>query len=185
DFLAMTSGKADAMKLYMGGKLKISGDVMASHKLSFLQKIDPKHALEAVMKKRGGGAAAAPAPATAPAAVPAAATGAATAPAIFKALADRLAKNPGLAKEVGAVLQFTIKNPDASYVVDLTGPGAVREGTDAKATTALRIDDADLAALCKAADLPAAAQDLYQHGKLRVDGDVRLARKLSFLKDLA
>ena len=40
----MTSGKADAMKLYMGGKLKISGDVMASQKLSFLQKIDPKQA---------------------------------------------------------------------------------------------------------------------------------------------
>ena len=55
DFLAMTSGKADAMKLYMGGKLKIGGDVMASQKLSFLQKIDPKHALEAVTKKRGGG----------------------------------------------------------------------------------------------------------------------------------
>ena len=55
DFLAMTSGKADAMKLYMGGKLKVAGDVMASQKLSFLQKIDPKEALEAIAKKRGGG----------------------------------------------------------------------------------------------------------------------------------
>ncbi len=52
DFMAMTSGKADAMKLYMGGKLKISGDVMASQKLSFLQKVDPKQALEAITKKR-------------------------------------------------------------------------------------------------------------------------------------
>jgi 3-hydroxyacyl-CoA dehydrogenase/3a,7a,12a-trihydroxy-5b-cholest-24-enoyl-CoA hydratase len=58
----------------------------------------------------------------------------------------------------------------------------VREGTDAKATTVLRIEDADLAALCKD---PGKAQDLYQHGKLRVDGDVRPAHKLSFLKDLA
>jgi 3-hydroxyacyl-CoA dehydrogenase/3a,7a,12a-trihydroxy-5b-cholest-24-enoyl-CoA hydratase len=177
DFLAMTSGKADAMKLYMGGKLKISGDVMASQKLDFLRKIDPKLAAEAVSKKRGGASAA-----------PGAGAGAgavAAATSIFKALADRLAKNPGLAKEVGAVLQFTIKNPDASWVVDLTGAGAVREGTDPKAATGLRIDDADLAALCKGADLPAAAQDLYQHGKLRVDGDVRLAHKLSFLKDLA
>ncbi len=134
DFLAMTSGKADAMKLYMGGKLKISGDVMASQKLSFLQKIDPKHALEAVMKKRGGGAAAAPAAATAstaPAAGASAAT--ATAPALFKALGERLAKNPGLAKEFGAVLQFNVTNPKASWVVDLTGAGAVSEGTEAKA----------------------------------------------------
>ena len=57
DFMAMTSGKADPMKLYMGGKLKISGDLMASQKLDFLKKIDPKLAQEAIMKKRGGGGA--------------------------------------------------------------------------------------------------------------------------------
>ena len=79
---------------------------------------------------------------------------------------------------------FNVTKPDASWVVDLTGSGGVREGKDDKATTALRIEDAELAALCKAADLAAKAQDLYQHGKLRVDGDVRLAHKLTFLKDL-
>jgi 3-hydroxyacyl-CoA dehydrogenase/3a,7a,12a-trihydroxy-5b-cholest-24-enoyl-CoA hydratase len=180
DFLAMTSGKAEAMKLYMGGKLKISGDVMASQKLNFLQKIDPKQALEAVMKKRGGGASA-PAAETTPTATSAAPSAAASAPAIFKALSDRLAKNTGLAKEVGAVLQFNVTNPNAGWVVDLTGAGAVREGSDAKAGAALRIDDADLVALCKD---PGSARDLYQHGKLRVDGDVRIAHKLGFLKDL-
>ncbi len=183
DFLDMTSGKADAMKLYMGGKLKIGGDVMASQKLSFLQKIDPKHAIEAVTKKRGGGSA--PTVEATPGAKAAAASvapaGAASAPGIFKALGERLAKNPGLAKEVGAVLQFNVTNPKASWVVDLSGAGAVREGSDAKATTTLRVDDADLAALCKD---PGAARDLYQHGRLRVDGDVRIAHKLGFLKDL-
>jgi (3R)-3-hydroxyacyl-CoA dehydrogenase / 3a,7a,12a-trihydroxy-5b-cholest-24-enoyl-CoA hydratase / enoyl-CoA hydratase 2 len=180
DFLAMTSGKADAMKLYMGGKLKISGDVMASQKLSFLQKIDPKHAQEAVMKKRGGAGAApaAAAPAKAASTAPAAN---ASGPMIFKALGERLAKNPGLAKEVGAVLQFDVTNPKASWVVDLSGAGEVREGADPKAATAIRIDDAELAALCKD---PGRARDLYQHGKLRVDGDVRIAHKLGFLKDL-
>ena len=63
----------------------------------------------------------------------------------------------------------------------MTGAGAVREGTDAKATTVLRIADADLAALCKD---PSQAHELYQRGKLRVDGDVRVAHKLGFLKDL-
>jgi 3-hydroxyacyl-CoA dehydrogenase/3a,7a,12a-trihydroxy-5b-cholest-24-enoyl-CoA hydratase len=180
DFLDMTSGKADPMKLYMGGKLKISGDVMASQKLDFLKKIDPKHAMEAVMKKRGGGA-----PAATTAAAPQAAsasTGAAKAPAILKALGERLSKNPSLAKEVGALLQLDVKNPDASWVIDLTGAGSVREGKDAKATTVLRIEDADLAALVKD---PSAAQSFFQNGKLRVDGDVRPARKLGFLKDLA
>ncbi len=179
DFLAMTSGKADAMKLYMGGKLKIGGDVMASQKLSFLQKIDPKHAIEAVAKKRGTPSAAT-VEAT-PAAKSVAAGAAASAPAVFKALAERLAKNAGLAKEVGVVLQFNVTNPKASWVVDLTGAGAVREGSEGKPAAALRIDDADLAALCKD---PGKARDLYQHGKLRVDGDVRIAHKLGFLKDL-
>ncbi|HTB78068.1 MAG TPA: SCP2 sterol-binding domain-containing protein, partial [Polyangiaceae bacterium] len=197
DFLAMTSGKADAMKLYMGGKLKIGGDVMASQKLSFLQKIDPKHAQEAVMKKRGGGTTAGAGASAdagagakahkplggivAPATTPASGGSAAVTPALFKALGERLAKNPGLAKEVGALLQVNVTNPSASWVVDLTGPGEVREGTDAKATTTLRIDDADLAALSKD---PSTARDLYQHGKLKVIGDVRVAQKLGFLKDL-
>ncbi|HEX4448847.1 MAG TPA: SCP2 sterol-binding domain-containing protein, partial [Polyangiaceae bacterium] len=186
DFLAMTSGKADAMKLYMGGKLKIGGDVMASQKLSFLQKIDPRHAQEAVAKKRGGAGASAAASAGATASASAGATASASprasaAAGIFKALGERLAKNPGLAKEVGAVMQFNVTNPAASFVVDLTGSGAVREGIEAKAATALRIDDGDLAALTKD---PAKSQDLYQRGKLRVDGDVRLAHKLGFLKDL-
>jgi 3-hydroxyacyl-CoA dehydrogenase/3a,7a,12a-trihydroxy-5b-cholest-24-enoyl-CoA hydratase len=179
DFLDMTSGKADPMKLYMGGKLKISGDVMASQKLDFLKKIDPKQALEAVTKKKGGAAPAAQA--AAPAATAAAPPAQAKAPAILKALGERLAKSPALAKEYGSVLQLNVKNPDGSWVIDLSGAGAVREGTDAKATTVLRIDDADLVALTKD---PSQAQSLYQHGKLRVDGDVRPATKLSFLKDL-
>ena len=40
DFMDMCTGKADAQKLYFGGKLKISGNVMASQKLDFLKKID-------------------------------------------------------------------------------------------------------------------------------------------------
>jgi len=179
DFLAMTSGKADPMKLYMGGKLKISGDVMASQKLDFLKKIDPKQALEAVMKKRGGGSAA---PAAAPQAAAApAAKAEAKAPALVKALGERLSKNPSLAKEVGVVIQLNVTNPEGHWVLDLSGSGAVKEGTEAKATTTLRIDDADLVALSKD---PSQVRDFFQRGKLRVDGDVRPAHKLGFLKDL-
>jgi 3-hydroxyacyl-CoA dehydrogenase/3a,7a,12a-trihydroxy-5b-cholest-24-enoyl-CoA hydratase len=196
DFLAMTSGKADPMKLYMGGKLKVTGDVMASQKLTFLQKVDPKLALEAILKKRGHAAPAQAAGAGSPAtaseasaakAAPAeAAAGGKSeepkAPAFFRALADRLAKSPAIARELGTVVQFEVKSPDASWVVDLTGPGAVREGRDANAAVVLRIKDADLAALARD---PSASRELYQRGKLRVDGDVRLAQKLGFLKDLS
>jgi 3-hydroxyacyl-CoA dehydrogenase/3a,7a,12a-trihydroxy-5b-cholest-24-enoyl-CoA hydratase len=190
DFMAMTSGKSDPMKLYMGGQLKVSGDVMASQKLTFLQKVDPKLALEAIKRKRGGGSSPAPsetgrsAP-TDPVQTAPPKTSDARAPALFKALADRLAKTPSLAREVGAVLQFDVTSPDASWVVDLTGAsavGAVREGKDAKANAVFRIADADLALLARD---PSLSRDYYQRGKLRVDGDVRLAPKLGFLKDLA
>ncbi len=52
DFLAMVSGKADAIKLYSSGKLRISGDVAAAQKLAFLQQIDLRAARAAVAKAR-------------------------------------------------------------------------------------------------------------------------------------
>jgi 3-hydroxyacyl-CoA dehydrogenase/3a,7a,12a-trihydroxy-5b-cholest-24-enoyl-CoA hydratase len=180
DFMAMTSGKADSMKLYMEGKLKISGDLMASQKLNFLKKIDPKLAAEAIAKKRGGGGGATAAAPAKEAAAPAAKVDA-KAPLLMKALGDRLAKNPGLAKEVGALVQLDVTSPEGHWVLDLTGAGAVREGTDATAKTRLRIDDADLVALSRD---PSHLQELFQRGKLRVDGDVAPARKLGILKDL-
>ena len=189
DFLTMAGdaeGAKLAMKLYMGGKLKIGGNVMASQKLTeVLKGIDRESALKAYLAKNGGGApAASSAPSTAASsAAPAAAatTKEAKSTAFFKALAERLVKNPALAKEVGQVLLFKVKSPDKSYVVDLTGSGAVREGTGDAAMT-LTVADEDLLTLTKGAD---AQRDLYQHGKLRVDGDARLAQKLSFLNQLA
>jgi 3-hydroxyacyl-CoA dehydrogenase/3a,7a,12a-trihydroxy-5b-cholest-24-enoyl-CoA hydratase len=186
DFMAMTSGKADPMKLYMGGKLKISGDLMASQKLTFLQKIDPKLALEAILRKDAGAGASGSASQASggeakrpEAAVVAAAD--AKAPGLFRALAERLAKTPSLAREVGALLQFDVKSPDGSWVVDLSGPGVVREGQDARANAVFRITDGDLVLLSRD---PSLVRDFFQRGKLRVDGDVRLAQKLGFLKDL-
>jgi 3-hydroxyacyl-CoA dehydrogenase/3a,7a,12a-trihydroxy-5b-cholest-24-enoyl-CoA hydratase len=184
DFLTMAGdaeGAKLAMKMYMGGKLKIGGNVMASQKLTeVLKGIDREAAMKAYLAKSGGGAPAAAAPAAATAA-PATSTKEAKSTAFFKALGDRLAKNPALAKEVGQVLLFKVKSPDKSYLVDLTGTGSVKEGAGDAAMT-LTVADEDLSVLTKGAD---AQRDLYQHGKLRVDGDARLAQKLSFLNQLA
>ena len=65
DFLAMATGQADAMKLFSTGKLKISGDVMASQKLGFLKKITPEMVLAETKQRTGGGAGAAAAAAAA------------------------------------------------------------------------------------------------------------------------
>jgi 3-hydroxyacyl-CoA dehydrogenase/3a,7a,12a-trihydroxy-5b-cholest-24-enoyl-CoA hydratase len=175
DFLALTQGKADAMKLFTTGKLKISGNVMASQKLEFLRKLDPKRATEVVAKLRGasggastGAAAARPAAAPAPAADP-------SAPKIFAALARRLADNPGLKQEVRATVQFNVKDPDRSETLALGGadPG--------KPDAVCTITDADLAALASG---KATARQLFQQGKLRIDGDVTVGQRLGFLKGL-
>jgi 3-hydroxyacyl-CoA dehydrogenase/3a,7a,12a-trihydroxy-5b-cholest-24-enoyl-CoA hydratase len=188
DFVAMSTGQADPQKLYFGGKLKIGGNLMASQKLMFLRKIEPATIERAMSLVGGGGGGGAggtpPAGAAAPARTAAAppAPKEARAKGIFEALAARLAKTPALAAEVGKTLQFRVKSPDGAWVTDFAAsPPAVREGTDAAAAAVITLDDEDLAAL--AAD-PSKAKDLFQHGKLRVDGDVRLAHKLGFLAGL-
>ncbi len=167
DFLDMTQGKADAMKLFTTGKLKISGNVMASQKLEFLRKMDPTRAMDVVAKLRGG---AAPAPAAA--AAPAAATAQPEAPAIFAALTKRLAENPNLKHEARATVKFVIKDPEATQSFELGGSDV----------TTITMTDADFATLASGKATP---QSLFQHGKLRVDGDISVAHRLGFLKGLS
>jgi (3R)-3-hydroxyacyl-CoA dehydrogenase / 3a,7a,12a-trihydroxy-5b-cholest-24-enoyl-CoA hydratase / enoyl-CoA hydratase 2 len=175
DFLDMTSGKADPQKLFMGGKLKITGNIMASQKLMFLKKVDPQAAMEAIQKARAGSAPAAPAAATP-------ASKSSKAPGIFAKLAERLAKTPELSAEVGAVIQFVVKDPDGAWAVDLkASPGTVKEGRAEGATTTITLAEEDLVALARGEG----AYGLYQHGKMRVDGEIRPAHKLGFMKDLA
>ena len=179
DFRAMVAGKADAMKLWTDKKLKIGGDIMASQKLMFLKKIDPKRAVEVVAKLRGAGGAAGTGTGTGGAtATTPTASKAMQAPAILKALGERLSKTPGLVKEVGAVVGVVVG--DKSWTVDLkNGAGSVKEGAE-KADITLEMSDDDLVALAKGAPL----RDLYQRGQVRVDGDARFAPKLGFFKGL-
>jgi 3-hydroxyacyl-CoA dehydrogenase/3a,7a,12a-trihydroxy-5b-cholest-24-enoyl-CoA hydratase len=174
DFLAMTSGAADPQKLYFAGKLKIGGNVMASQKLTFLKKVDPKAAEKAIREARqaASGAPKAEAPK---------ATKAANAPAVFKALGERIAADTALASDVGAVVTFVITDPESAWVVDLkSATPSVKEGKDAAAEATLRLADEDLTELVKGHS----ASDLHQRGKLRVDGDVRVAHKLGLFKGL-
>ncbi|MBL9016914.1 MAG: SCP2 sterol-binding domain-containing protein, partial [Myxococcales bacterium] len=147
---------------------------MASQKLNFLSKLDPSKAVEVVAKRRGAGGGAAAAPAAGGAAPAAAApTAESQAPKIFAALTKRLAENPGLASEVRATLKLVI---DGSAQVFALG------GADAnKVDATLTISSADLASLSSG---KATAKSLYQHGQLKVDGDVAVAHRLGFLKAL-
>jgi 3-hydroxyacyl-CoA dehydrogenase/3a,7a,12a-trihydroxy-5b-cholest-24-enoyl-CoA hydratase len=179
DFVGMCTGQADPNKLYFGGKMKVTGNVMASQKLAFLQKIDPKLVGE-VMKSRAGGAGAKPATA---AEAKAAAPKAAQSGAVFAALAAKLKADPQLVKGLaGQVLQFKISAPEASWLLDLSGAAPKLEQNGAgKPAASFTIADEDLAMLAAG---KAAARDLYQRGKLRVDGETRLVRQLGLLSGL-
>ncbi len=162
DWLDMVSGKADPMKLFQGGKLKIAGNVMASQKLDFLKKIDR---------------AAAPSTAAPVAEAPAEVL----APTIFKALQERLAKTPTLAKEVNAVIAFKVKDAGFEFTADLaSATPSIKPGFDNTADTRVTLTDEALAALTKGES----AQVLYQHGSLRIDGALDAAHRLGFLKSL-
>jgi 3-hydroxyacyl-CoA dehydrogenase/3a,7a,12a-trihydroxy-5b-cholest-24-enoyl-CoA hydratase len=183
DFRALVAGAADPQKLYFGGKMKISGDVMASQRLMFLKDIDRAKARAVVDRLRapaGGTAAAAPA-AAAPAAAAPAPSKPALAPAIMKALEERLARSPTIAGEVGAVIQLVLTAPAAAFLIDLrSGAGRVRDGKgDADLT--LTLSDETLLALARGESF----RDHYQRGHVRVDGDARLASKVTFFEGLA
>ncbi len=163
DFLALTQGKADAMKLFTTGKLKIAGNVMASQKLQFLSKLDPSKAVEVIAKRKGAGGAA-----PAAAAAPAKPTEGGQATKIFAAIDKRLAENPGLKQEIRAVLKFVVDGNEKT--IDAGGSAAT-----------ITISDADLVSLVTA---KATAKSLFQFGKLKVEGDVSVAHRLGFLKGL-
>ncbi|AXQ29426.1 SDR family NAD(P)-dependent oxidoreductase [Solimonas sp. K1W22B-7] len=179
DFIAMSTGKADPNKLYFGGKMKVSGNVMASQKLGFLQKLDPKLLADAVKARGAGGAAAAP---KAAAAAPAAAKAGRGAE-IFAALQQRIGADPKAVNGLkGQVIRFNLKNPEASWLLDLSGKAPkLEQGAAGEAHAVFGIADEDLVALVKG---EAQVRDLFQRGKLRVDGDVKLAQELAVLDKL-
>ncbi len=178
DFLAMTQGKLDAQKLYFSGKLKITGNVMASQKLTFLQKIDPEQAKEAVLKARaekaaGGGKAAPKAVTKAKMAV---------APVVLEKLAGFAASNAKTVADVNARMQWNVSDPAMQWAVDFrSGVGTAVEGVLDDADVTFTLSDEDLSSLVSGDE---SVQDLYQRGKLRIDGDISVAQRLGFLKNL-
>ena len=174
-YVALQKGEADAMKLFTTGKVKVAGDMMAVNKLELLGDMPFDLVLEKAEARVRGGALAAPPPSAPKVYEP-------LAPTLFEALAKRLEEQPSLANEVGAVLQFYVRDPDSKWVVDLKNtPPALKTGETDGATTTITIADADLAELSSGEATP---RSLFQRGKLRLDGEIEPAHRLNFLKGL-
>jgi len=103
---------------------------------------------------------------------------AAAAPAIFTNLQHKLAA--GKFRDLGLTETFTFNLTDLArqWSIDFA-TGTVSEGAAGDAAVILGITDEHLLALVHGIRT---ARDLYQHGELRVDGDARLAHRLSFLQ---
>jgi 3-hydroxyacyl-CoA dehydrogenase/3a,7a,12a-trihydroxy-5b-cholest-24-enoyl-CoA hydratase len=165
---------AKVQKLFFGGQLKISGNVMASNKLTVLSGMDKKLVEEARAKRIASGGTAAPAASTA-------SQREAHAPTIFAALKAKLAKD-GKVNGLDKIVQFNVREPEACWTVDFGAtPPTLTGGDSAQAATKLTIEDSDLASLARG---EASARSLYQQGKLRVDGDLAPAHALDVFKGL-
>ena len=171
DFMDMCTGKADAQKLYMGGKLKIGGNLMASTKLNFLTKLDPGLVLAAARARGGGGAAAASAAPAAP-----------TSADVMAAIGQYVAGNAELSTKVATIFQFRLKGPDSAYVFDLkAAPGKVYAGEASAPDCTLELSDADFMAMTSGKADP---QKLFSEGKLKIGGNLMASTKLGFLKKI-
>jgi 3-hydroxyacyl-CoA dehydrogenase/3a,7a,12a-trihydroxy-5b-cholest-24-enoyl-CoA hydratase len=180
DWLGMVSGALDPQQLFMSGRLKITGNLMASQKLEFLKKLDPKEGAAIVARLRGAAPTAA-AKSPAPAAPPEPPR-TSEAPRFFEELAARLGQHPDLSAEVGARLCFHLTEPEGWYTLDFTRAPATLRAERADDATVLTLTEEDLFRLALGAAEP---RDLFQRGRLRVDGDVRVAHRLGFLKRLS
>jgi 3-hydroxyacyl-CoA dehydrogenase/3a,7a,12a-trihydroxy-5b-cholest-24-enoyl-CoA hydratase len=97
-------------------------------------------------------------------------------------LGARIADDPGLVDEVGAVLHVQVTEPQARWTVDLaSAPGSVTEGFSERADVLLTLSDVDLEKLARG---HMSAAEAFQRGLLRVDGKVEVARRLGFMSKL-
>ncbi len=171
NFLAMCSGEKDAQKMYFGGELKVGGDIMASQKLSFLQKVEPRH-VEAAMAAAGAGGGGAGASAAAPAA-----SGPLSAD-IFGGIGHWFAENADAVKKIGKVYQFKLSEPDSVWTLDCAA-ASVAPGETKKPECTLEMTDANFLAMCSGEK---DAQKMYFGGDLKIGGDIMASQKLTFLQ---
>ena len=162
---------ADVQKLFFGGQLKIGGNVMASNKLTVLQDMDKKLVDAARDARVASGSTTQVA-----SSVSTPTTKAAKAPDIFKALQVRL---NGEANS-NHVYQFNVTEPNDAWTVNLA-TGSVQQGRDVNANVALTLTDHHLAELIAG---QREIRDLYQHGEVKVIGDIRLVHQMQFLNGL-
>ncbi|MFZ3194292.1 MAG: SDR family NAD(P)-dependent oxidoreductase [Moraxellaceae bacterium] len=171
----VTASLPEVQKLYFAGQIKIGGNVMASNKLTVLQAVDTKKYQVAQQKRLGSTTTTSqPTAVSEPTQQQTAETGQATQ--IFAQLAQKL-RQADLSHLSGA-LQFSLTEPVDAWYIDPQHAVCVQQGHAAQSLTQVTLSDA---ALVKLSTGEARAQQLYQMGQLRIDGDITAAHRLDDL----
>ncbi|KAL1499490.1 hypothetical protein AB1Y20_011693 [Prymnesium parvum] len=176
DFMAMAAGKLTGMAAFMGGKMKLKGNMGLAQKFNTL--IDVARKMDAP-----AAAAAAAAPAAAPAAVPAEAAGFESAR-VFAQIGARLGGDPSLLRKVNGVFLFHITGgaggATSTWTVDAKTDGTVTAGEGAKPDCTITISDANFMAMASGKLTGMAA---FMGGKMKLKGNMGLAQKFGALLD--
>ncbi|MDZ4297648.1 MAG: SDR family NAD(P)-dependent oxidoreductase [Moraxellaceae bacterium] len=159
---------AAVQKLFFGGQMKVSGNVMASNKLTVLSTMDKALVEEARAKRLASGASN----------DQAAVAVTATRESFAQQLMSSLAQKPLPAGQRQGVLQLRVSAPDSAWVINVSDSGVSVSTGETNAETVVSLADEHLEALSRGERKLA---ELYQRGELTVDGDVSLARALNAL----
>ncbi len=166
---------AAVQKLFFGGELKITGNVMASNKLAVLQGMEPKLVEQARSARVAAGVESSTIPVTA--------SQEPTMSDVFSAIGHYIGDNPDLVEKTGTSFQFTFSNPDQQFYIDLkNAPGIAGPGQLDKPDVTLDLDSKHAPTLF-GGDL-AAVQKLFFGGELKIGGNVMASNKLSVLQDM-
>jgi 3-hydroxyacyl-CoA dehydrogenase/3a,7a,12a-trihydroxy-5b-cholest-24-enoyl-CoA hydratase len=98
----------------------------------------------------------------------------------MEALGKRLAES-GQLRDVGAPVELRLREPESVWALEPAASPPVRAGKATDPQTVLTLREEDFVQLLRG---EARIDALYQHGKLRIDGELRPARALSFLSGL-
>ncbi|XP_076322897.1 peroxisomal Multifunctional enzyme type 2 [Tachypleus tridentatus] len=158
----LVTGKLDPQKAFMTGKLKISGDIMASQKLQDLWEKDEERENQKSKTTKPR----------------------LKSTAVFEAVARKLSENPDLVSSVNTVYQWNITKDGQEvgrWITDLKhGKGSVYQGEvkEGKADCILTMDDDILDKLVTGKLDP---QKAFMTGKLKISGDIMASQKLQDL----